>query len=629
MRKLALTCVFVVLAVLPLLAQFTGDVLGSHDLSPGGTSPIKGGMTAPCQYCHAPHSGIGGNTPLWSQTLSTQTYTLYGSTTEQNLSTQPAMGGSSSLCLSCHDGTIAPGQAVPYGKITMTGSMYSNDVFGTALVSSHPFSLKTPLVDSPDLVPSLATTKTTADASGAVQLINGNVECTSCHNPHVQGIDKLSFNFLVRDSSNGELCLACHATNSRTVNGKSNPLVQWPNSIHAVSAAVVNPTANMGSYTTVAQFACLSCHMPHNAGGDAGLLRGATTPPPNMDAATQSCMVCHDGTNLQQPIANVYAEFAKAGHPFPAGSNTHDANEPALLVNNRHATCVDCHDAHASLQTGSFTPPPGLRPAQNGAVGISDTDGTTVLDPAVNQYETCLRCHGTSPGKQTLAIYGYTPARAVSAADPLDVIPQFAATATSSHPVTHDANSIYSQPSLRAYMLNLDGITNSQRTLGAGPGSRIFCSDCHNSDDDREFGGSGPNGPHGSKWTHILERRYEMSQAPTPGALMTNTYPNPDLSVNGPYALCAKCHDLNVVLSPTSVFTRHYSHVVTDGASCSVCHTAHGMGATSGSISGQRLVNFDVNVVAPVDNSTPITYDMASRSCTLTCHNHVHKGAQY
>lgn len=83
MRKLALTCVFVVLAVLPLLAQFTGDVLGSHDLSPGGTSPTKGGMTAPCQYCHAPHSGIGGNTPLWSQTLSTQTYTLYGSTTEQ------------------------------------------------------------------------------------------------------------------------------------------------------------------------------------------------------------------------------------------------------------------------------------------------------------------------------------------------------------------------------------------------------------------------------------------------------------------------------------------------------------------------------------------------------------------
>ena len=44
------------------------------------------------------------------------------------------------------------------------------------------------------------------------------------------------------------------------------------------------------------------------------------------------------------------------------------------------------------------------------------------------------------------------------------------------------------------------------------------CLECHNADDNREFGGTGPNGPHGSKWTHLLERRYEFSQAPAPGA---------------------------------------------------------------------------------------------------------------
>ena len=43
-------------------------------------------------------------------------------------------------------------------------------------------------------------------------------------------------------------------------------------------------------------------------------------------------------------------------------------------------------------------------------------------------------------------------------------------------------------------------------------GTQILCTDCHNSDDNREFGGTGANGPHGSKWTHILERRYEFSQ---------------------------------------------------------------------------------------------------------------------
>ena len=83
--------------------------------------------------------------------------------------------------------------------------------------------------------------------------------------------------------------------------------------------------------------------------------------------------------------------------------------------------------------------PPAIRPAQQGTTGISALDGVTTLIPAVNQYETCLRCHGTSTGKQRLLIYGYSPVRVVAATDPLNVIPEFAPTATSSHPVTHHA----------------------------------------------------------------------------------------------------------------------------------------------------------------------------------------------
>jgi hypothetical protein len=41
-----------------------------------------------------------------------------------------------------------------------------------------------------------------------------------------------------------------------------------------------------------------------------------------------------------------------------------------------------------------------------------------------------------------------------------------------------------------------------------------------------------------SKFTHILERGYEMSQAPRPG-LIVNPFPNPDLSAAVPYALRA------------------------------------------------------------------------------------------
>jgi hypothetical protein len=242
-------------------------------------------------------------------------------------------------------------------------------------------------------------------------------------------------------------------------------------------------------------------------------------------------------------------------------------------------------------------------------------DGSTVVWPAINQYETCLRCHGTSTGKGTTAIdYGPLPRRAASAADPLNILPDFALTASSTHPVMRDRFSAFPQPSLLPTMLSLDGVT-AARAMGV----RIFCTDCHNSDDNREFGGPGPNGPHGSKFNHILERRYEISTASTPGSDLLNSYPNPDLSVNGPYALCAKCHDLSIVLSSAP----HSKHVSEIGASCSVCHSAHGVMGASGGISGERLMNFDLNVVAP-NGASPIGYNRATGSCTLTCHGHSH-----
>jgi hypothetical protein len=272
------------------------------------------------------------------------------------------------------------------------------------------------------------------------------------------------------------------------------------------------------------------------------------------------------------------------------------------------------------VRVTAFTPPPAIRLSQNNVAGISASDGVSTVKPgAVNQYENCLRCHGASTGKTASRVFGYLPVWTISAGDPLNLIPQFAATASSSHPVTHDSNSSLPQPSLRPYMLNLDGATQ-----GRAMGVRLLCTDCHNSDDNREFGGAGPNGPHGSKFTHILERRYEATQAPRPGLPIVNPFPNPDLSVAGPYALCGKCHDLKLVLANTS-FNAHARHI-NAGFSCSVCHTAHGMGSFSATISGERLVNFDANVVAP-NGLAPISYNRAKNSCNLVCHGQVHGAA--
>ena len=596
-----------------LSAQITGDVLGVHDLSPGGKSAVKGSLPASCYYCHAPHSGIGGSTPLWNQKLSNQVYTPYYSTTytETNLP-QPPQSSPSVLCLSCHDGTVAPGQTQAYGSVPVSGTMKSADVFGSNLQSSHPVSMALPMRDAPHLAASLVQTGKTLDPTGAVKLVKGTVECTSCHVAHVQANDTVSQNFLARDSSSGQMCLSCHDPN-RVTTAQTNPLANWTTSAHAIATNVVTKAPGvgpLGPYHTVAQNACLSCHAPHNGLGTTRLLRGSNE---------QDCVACHNGSQAVYPyLPNLFSEYAapKVGHPLSGALFPHDAAEPVLLNENRHSTCVDCHDAHGSNKVTTFPPPPAIRGSQNGVAGISASDGVTVLNPSVNQYENCLRCHGTSTGKSVNPIYGYLPVWAVSAGDPLNLIPQFALTAPSSHPVMHDRSSALPQPSLLPYMLNLDGVTQ-----GRPMGSRILCTDCHNSDDNREFGGTGPNGPHGSRWTHILERRYEFSQSTQPGLTINNLMPTPDLGVNGPYGLCAKCHDLSSVISGLS-FPQHGIHI-NGGISCSACHTAHGMGSPSGLISGERMVNFDVKVVGS-NAGAPISYNRATNTCNLMCHGVAH-----
>ncbi|HET6181614.1 MAG TPA: cytochrome c3 family protein [Candidatus Sulfotelmatobacter sp.] len=614
---LSLTCLLLVAQSFAQV-QPNADVLGKHNFSlPSGASVYSQGSQG-CVFCHAPHSGLGGNTPLWNQKLSQQSYVPYSSTTDPNQgNTQPTLGITSSLCLSCHDGTVAVGQSAAYGQLPTVGSINSADSFGTTLTGSHPFSLVMPLKDAPSLVASLATQGKSADPTGAVKLVNGNIECTTCHDPHVQSIDRIAQNFLVRDGSNGQLCLSCHDPN-RVVQGQVNPLAGFTNSVHQTATNQVSPDARAGSYPTVGVNACTSCHMSHNSIAPARLLRPASPAAPAYDPVTQNCMTCHGGGTYVSPaIPSIMAEVAKVSHPLPSGNNFHDAAEPTLLNNNRHATCVDCHSAHASNPELQFAGPPAIRPPQSGATGISALDSVTPTIPAVNQYETCLRCHGTSTGKQRLVIYGYAPVRVVSAPDALNIIPEFSSTAASSHPVTHTRSSPLPQPSLLVNMLDEKGLASARPV-----GTQLFCTDCHNSDDNREFGGAGPNGPHGSVNSHILERNYQFSQAAVPGGPVTNTFPNPDTSVAGPYAMCAKCHDLTQIFANTS-FTQHNLHSSQYGFSCSVCHSSHGMGSTSPTISGERMVNFDASVVGQ-NGAAPIAYNHGTNTCTLMCHSAAH-----
>jgi hypothetical protein len=179
-------------------------------------------------------------------------------------------------------------------------------------------------------------------------------------------------------------------------------------------------------------------------------------------------------------------------------------------------------------------------------------------------------------------------------------------------------------PSLRANILDLNG-NPAGRSLA--PGTYLNCTDCHNNDAARASGGTAANGPHGSRYNHILERRYDFEPEPAaPGGATTGVSYASGLS--GPYALCDKCHDVDAkILQEDSVFGKHRRHVVNASASCATCHAPHGIQGGS-STQNRRLLNFDLKIVGPNRNGQ-LQSDTGARTCSLECHGKDHNSSRY
>ncbi|HDO34495.1 MAG TPA: hypothetical protein ENH08_05185, partial [Chromatiales bacterium] len=80
-----------------------------HNLSITGPGPVTATSESRiCVFCHTPHAAEKiPAAPLWNRKLSGATYVPYSSGSMKAVVGQP--GGSSRLCLSCHDGTLALG----------------------------------------------------------------------------------------------------------------------------------------------------------------------------------------------------------------------------------------------------------------------------------------------------------------------------------------------------------------------------------------------------------------------------------------------------------------------------------------------------------------------------------------
>ena len=356
-----------------------GDTIlhSAHNLSTSGPGKVRAqSETDVCIFCHALPHGTN-QSPMWNRYDTSAAYTPYTSSTSKASPGQPT--GSSKICLSCHDGTVALGMVrsnpgnnkVPGGRIPMANGL-SHMPAGPALIGrdlsdDHPISFRydASLAQRNGELnhPTQLNKKVRLDAKGELQ-------CTSCHDPHSSPYDKL----LVMDNTRGGLCLECHdpeywsasahSTDSSGWNGKGeNP---WPRS----------------EESTVRDNACANCHRSHGAGTPQRLL--------TFPSEEQNCLLCHNGNVARH---NIERELHKrSAHNVFATTGVHDAAE-SIADTTPHVECVDCHNPHAAQSSKTGTT--GLSGTLLKVPGVSS--GGSVLAAIQQESELCYRCHGDNP----------------------------------------------------------------------------------------------------------------------------------------------------------------------------------------------------------------------------------------
>ena len=126
---------WIAVGLAPAMAAPVSDVRNTkHNLSVTGPGPVKAvSETQVCVFCHTPHGAENiPAAPLWNRQLSGATYTPYTSNSIDATDIAATPGGSSKLCLSCHDGTLAIGQVnVANGQLNPVIAMTGTELDGS------------------------------------------------------------------------------------------------------------------------------------------------------------------------------------------------------------------------------------------------------------------------------------------------------------------------------------------------------------------------------------------------------------------------------------------------------------------------------------------------------------------
>ena len=321
-RIIIYICLF--LFTFTIMGAYGGNINDTkHNLSISGPGLIKS-VTEDriCIFCHAPDRAKTARGYLWNRRLSRIHYIPYQSSTLYAKVGQPT--GSSKLCLSCHDGTIALGELMSERlEIPFAGGIRflpeGPARIGTDLSDDHPVSFvydSALAIRNGELVDPLSLPKDMRlDKSKQLQ-------CTTCHDPHDNKYGK----FLATPNNYSQLCTTCHQKNG------------WISTSHALSNAYWNglapdPWPN-STYRTVAENSCENCHMPHNAGGSERLL--------NFNYEEDNCLVCHNRnvakTNIEKELTKPYI------HAVQNYTGIHDPAEDFTLKKSEKKKHVECSD---------------------------------------------------------------------------------------------------------------------------------------------------------------------------------------------------------------------------------------------------------------------------------------------
>lgn len=174
--------------------EYAGGLIGSkHDFSDGGR--LGPDLCTPCHTPHQPARQVAADGTLrvtrggegralrptgWGDTL---------------------LDNASLLCLSCHDGVVAPDVFVSSHAATWSEAGTLGPGGGRNRLTSHPVGVRYP--QSAEKYHSAGAVV----SDGRMKLPGGRIQCTTCHDPHNT---QRHAGMLRTSNERSRLCLACH-----------------------------------------------------------------------------------------------------------------------------------------------------------------------------------------------------------------------------------------------------------------------------------------------------------------------------------------------------------------------------------------------------------------------------------